>query len=289
MSFYGVLLCAYQWLKKKIEQPIKKTKNHNKQHSLPGIPPLNQPDVCSPTVHPRAERSRKKAALCILEGSLTVEAALLVPLFLLLCLAVFSTLDFYRVCLSESMELRERAEKWAMYAYLPGQGSGSLGNGGLLGADGYITLTKQVEYRIPYSPIPLPPLRAWVSARVHPWTGARYEEGAGDGQQYEEMVFVTEHGSVYHTSSGCTHLSLQIYCRPYGEAMAMRNGGGGRYRPCEKCVGSGCAADAVYVTEWGEVYHNSRTCSGLKRSVRLVKKSEARGLPCCQKCAAAAA
>lgn len=289
MSFYGVGVSAGLWYKKiQFNLPAGEKENNYKQHSLPGVLPLkSKSDVLSPTVHRCGAQTRKKAALCISRGSLTVEAAFLLPLFLLLCLAIFSMLDFYRACLNESMELAEKAEKWAMYAYLPGRENGSAGNGIQAGPDGYITLTKPVEYRVPYSPLPLPPLRAQVSARVHAWTGAEYQGETGSGKQYEEMVFVTENGSVYHTSSACTHLSLKIYRKTYEEALAMKNAGGGKYRPCEKCTASGNTGGTVYVTEWGNAYHSSRGCSGLKRSVRLVKKSEVRGMPCCEKCAAA--
>ena len=44
------------------------------------------------------------------------------------------------------------------------------------------------------------------------------------------------------------------------------------------------AFSAVYITEKGNRYHNQKTCSGLKRSVRLVKESGLSGIHACSRC-----
>lgn len=47
--------------------------------------------------------------------------------------------------------------------------------------------------------------------KVHAWTGAEEGgKGSGDSTEPEEMVFVTESGSVYHTKAGCRYLNLSI-------------------------------------------------------------------------------
>ena len=45
----------------------------------------------------------------------------------------------------------------------------------------------------------------------------------------------------------------------------------------------------VYYTKYGNRYHNSLSCKGLKRKVKLVALGQTDGLPQCSKCAKKAA
>ena len=50
---------------------------------------------------------------------------------------------------------------------------------------------------------------------------------------------------------------------------------------CERCGGDSAL---VYYTEKGDCYHSQASCSGLKRTVRLVKKSEIQAYIQCERC-----
>ena len=54
----------------------------------------------------------------------------------------------------------------------------------------------------------------------------------------------------------------------------MRNTYGAKYYPCESCSRNQNPAGCVYITSTGNRYHNQETCSGLKRTIRLVKLSQ---------------
>lgn len=237
----------------------------------PVIPPKLQ-TICS---------ERRAASGIFARGSLTVEAAWAVPMFLMACLALFYMFDMYGVYVRESMELKTKAEKLAMYAYAADLSES-------LYPDGYITLTKIVPYRLPYTPAPVPAISIPCYARVHAWVGYLGTDNDNEaGTAAEDMVYVSDYESVYHTSSSCTHLELSIHKKSLQSAMSMINRDGSHYQACEKCIGSGAAHGLVYVSERGTAYHNSLSCSGLTRNVHLVKKEEYQNLACCERCAAA--
>lgn len=110
----------------------------------------------------------------------------------------------------------------------------------------------------------------------------------GDGQDKnssgrEDIVYVTETGTVYHRNRNCTHIMLSIESCNYTSIQSQRNRSGARYKPCERCV-KGETDEIVYITKDGTRYHSRLDCSGLKRTVREVPLEEVNGLSLCKKC-----
>ncbi|MCQ2508057.1 MAG: pilus assembly protein [Dorea sp.] len=112
------------------------------------------------------------------------------------------------------------------------------------------------------------------------WCG--YEKG-GLKKDEDEIVYITETGVVYHLDYNCSYLDLSIKTMNGGNLSAARNKSGGKYHACEYCHPS--SKGLVYVTDYGDRYHSSLSCSGLKRTVYSVPKSEAIGKGACSKCA----
>ena len=134
--------------------------------------------------------------------------------------------------------------------------------------------------------IPLPKVWMHNTVKVHTWTGSTWkaaDKNATDDKN-EEMVFVTETGSVYHKSAGCHYLKLSLNQIPGSQAGKARNDYGEKYHPCEICSRNQKPSGSVYVTGTGNRYHNLETCSGLKRTVKLVKQSEVKNMHACSKC-----
>ncbi len=98
-----------------------------------------------------------------------------------------------------------------------------------------------------------------------------------------QMVYITETGRVYHENRECTHLLLSIEEVTVEQALYQKNGQGERYKPCEKCVGSG-GMESVFITKEGARYHFRIDCSSLKRTILLVEKSTCTNKTACKRC-----
>ena len=117
--------------------------------------------------------------------------------------------------------------------------------------------------------------------KVSAWNGYQKDRKENEDGQ---IVYITEKGTVWHSDYQCSYLQLSIQYVQYSELQNMRNEGGGKYHKCEQCV-YGQAMNGVYITSYGNRYHNSLNCSSLKRTIRAVHKSEVAGRGGCSKCA----
>lgn len=113
------------------------------------------------------------------------------------------------------------------------------------------------------------------------WTGWNGAAGNGTGDTW---VYVTETGTVYHTKSTCTHLELSIQSVGYEQLAVLRNEDGGKYRKCAQCGSSENAFGRVYITNQGDCYHTDLGCSGIKRTVYMIRLSEAGSRGACSRC-----
>lgn len=149
----------------------------------------------------------------------------------------------------------------------------------LLGEE-MIDLTVSYRVRLPVQLIPLPELWMTNRCRMHAWIGAQESGKTGDEAEVQQ-VFVTPYGEVYHVNPACTHLQLSIREVRFSEVEKLRNKSGGRYTACE-CASH--AGNQVYITDYGDRYHGSLSCSGLKRGIRKIPITEASGMRVCSKC-----
>ena len=153
-----------------------------------------------------------------------------------------------------------------MYAYLAG------------GSDaGDITLPDVYTYEPFGGLVPLPKTIIYNHVKVHAWTGTVFEDNGGNQGDTETMVYVTASGSVCHKDPGCSYLNVSLKQVSGSSVLSMNNQYGEHYSACETCSRNEKPAGIVYVTDQGNRYHNLESCSGLKRSVRLVKESSVSG------------
>ncbi len=118
-------------------------------------------------------------------------------------------------------------------------------------------------------------------AKCRKWTG--YEPGQ-DTNEDDSWLYYTEHGKVYHASRSCTYLDLSIRGVTSKQVTGIRNENGGKYHKCERCGDKISDPSMVYITDYGERYHSSLTCSGLKRSIYMIRRTKATAKKMCSKC-----
>ncbi len=253
-------------------------------------------------------------------GSITLEAACVLPWFLFAMLAI---MQFFKIIMVSSTVLagmQDTAKDMAAYAYIrelgvsAGEGvAADLLTGGLSaayakssierkasfsGSDGTLHLWKSsfmkndiidlaVTYNVKntYTLLPIPGFKSALRARVRAWTG-RDGNGSSDSddsgeETEEETVIITATGHVYHTDENCTHIKLSIHSVSRDAVRSLRNKSGARYTACDCCRGGGAN---VFITDYGTHYHSSVNCSGLKRTLMRVPLSELEGWRACSKC-----
>lgn len=242
------------------------------------------------------------------KGSVTIEAAFGIPLFLFAALCLIWLIEIQSIKISITAAAQSAAKSAAEdTAVIPVLNTIKLksdivsligedrinrsiirgGSSGISCWKSYVSpATGEMNIKVEYDimvPIPVigsPSASLEEKFTISSWNGRNNEQM---GDENREIVYMTENGSVYHEDYNCSYLRLSLRYVPYEELGSIRNESGGRYHACEKCV-IGSAMTGVYITENGNKYHNTLGCSGLKRTIYAVKRSETGGVGGCSRC-----
>lgn len=246
----------------------KKLKNFRISSSL-SIYDLFKNSLCTPKK--RLEKLTGRVPFHILKkGSMTVEAALMIPLFLMMCICMASIINIFPNTLDKMVSLRNRCEESALYYAADKE---------------FIFDIKEYESFSPiFSPQAVLKTDILCSGRARAWNGRISEDYYDKAQQKHEYVYVTDNGSVYHTDADCTHIKLSIKTASGKNIRNMRNRYKEKYKPCEKCIKGSLEQGVVYITDTGNRYHSSHSCSGLKRTVKMVDIAETGAMRECTRC-----
>ena len=202
-----------------------------------------------------------------IKGSMTVEAAFVLPFFIffmanILCL--FLSYERYSKTLANIHQTTKLA---------------ALACHGISMDSDTVDMSLPVSISPFVSEIGFIPSYATAHASVRKWTGYDVCSVLTTSEE-EEYVYITEHGGVYHRSLSCSHLNVNIRVVSATEVDSLRNNNHATYYPCAYCK-KGYSTGLMFITPDGNRAHNNAGCSALKRQVKLVKLSEvgARG-PC---------
>lgn len=254
------------------------------------------------------------------KGSLSLEASLVLPLFLAGLIALLFFIQVIQLQMRLQKALYEQSMKAAGYAYfldktdiddnvqnvleagyiqaavIGSVGADFLDHSYIVGGSrgihlnltsdmqaGMFDAALQYKVQVPFDLLGIGRITLVSRARCHIWNGDRDGRAAAD----PDMVYMTTNGEVYHTHKDCTYLASDVRETTYGQIAALRNDSGAKYYACAVCKKDALAeASPVYYTGYGTRYHADRLCGNLHSNVYSVPRSEAEAeYRLCSKCA----
>ncbi len=251
------------------------------------------------------------------EAGMTVEAAVVLPIFLYALLNLGCAIELIRLHGNIQLALWETCSKVSIYGYAlddaeiapfftwgyvrnqltDSAGREYLDNAPLKNGSGGLQLWEsdffsdgdELDVIVTYEAAPWSPFAAFRPFRManrfcaHLWNGYGIPEDPESAKQLVDVVYMTENGEVYHKDRNCTHIKLSVREVSRLEAQSAVNRQGSRYTPCEKC-GQNSTSGKLYLTDEGDRYHTSADCPGLKRTVFSVPAGQAENYPLCTRC-----
>lgn len=218
----------------------------------------------------KKENGQKRMSLCLrtVSGAISIEAALVIPLFIFFMANLMILILVFRDYSYSYSKLQQNARGVAL-------ASVNINDDNEL-----VTLQKEMNIAPLIKEMGFNKSSTHIKVTYRKWTGYNIC-GEADGINEEEYVYVAEYGTVYHKDRNCKHLSIQLKIVAAEELTSLRNNNMEKYSKCEICNAQGTGI--FFVTDGGSRYHGSASCSGLKRTVRSVKLSEV-ALPPCSIC-----
>lgn len=238
-----------------------------------------------------------------IEGSVTIEAAISIILFMMMILFVENFMmivnkemdmqiqinntarqiakNMFYVSIAE--ELSDNQEKLEGIKTKGEAINKALAAYAMVGADisdsnienGIVDMVVKYQAKIPFLNKIFPMCQR---ALVKDWSGV-------DITQEGEKVYITNSGTVYHRSKDCSHLVIHISKTTVSGATLKRNDSGGKYSACEHCINKEMMPDeSVFITEDGNRYHISLQCQALTRRVMEVDISMVGDRRLCSAC-----
>ena len=254
-----------------------------------------------------------------LPASMTVEAALVLPLTLFFFLALLQPvtwLDRQRKVHTAVERIGEEVSQYGILAESKETGDSELpafctdaaaalwirGRVGqyadhvavkkadVYGENGEIEFVVEYQEKIPFFEAVLRKQTEIAAVKRRSWIGipgklkgdGSYRNGAGDGQT--EMVYVGAGMGRYHLFRDCHYISNEYLTVTKSEAESDRIPGEKR-TPCAICGKKGDGSETVYITASGEHYHYDKNCRSMMSYVREIPKAEAEHLGLCSYCA----
>lgn len=149
--------------------------------------------------------------------------------------------------------------------------------------DGTISITIRYSIKNPFDVFGIGIVTVKQTCKSQAWLGEDRISADILTNKREQEVFITEYGNVYHLTAECTYIDLSVKKADKSSLAVIRNKAGKKYIACEIC-GEGQTKEGVYITDYGERYHTDENCKGLSRSIIKVPLSYVKSMRICSKC-----
>lgn len=247
-----------------------------------------------------------------LPAAATVEACLVVPLYLYAVLTLIYILQFINVRCDIDKAVYSALKYQTGIARLSGAVTdasvyGTLlynlgydyasshhiigGNAGIIVladmSDDSSILNVDITYHIknPFDIFGIGILKQTHQYTVETWLGEDKSKTWKDGNEASEKVYITENSDVFHRKRQCSSLSVTIMEISIDKVNSARNENGGKYHECSSCKKNGAYGNIVYITPFGNEYHARDNCFALKRTVLQVPIDSVKDRRACLLCA----
>lgn len=200
-------------------------------------------------------------------GSLTVEAALICPVFIIVILfMVYIIMSFQKAAYVQA-DIIAKARVFAIgYSVVDSNNT----------PDSAKDIIIPQIYRADYIPVNI-----IQKAVVRPFTGI-YNLSDEDE---DPVVYITGKGKVYHYNIACSYISVKTYKVSYSNVIYKRNKSGGKYSACEICCRDmKNIRGYVYITDYGNRFHISALCKRINHEILTIRLSEVSHMRACSKC-----
>lgn len=234
----------------------------------------------------------------LVRGSMTLEATLVLPFFLLFMLSLYSVIDMLCLHAITTWNLHQVGNEICVYGsvadLIEAKEEGILDLVGDIGFS-YLYIKDRLEQKVDFpgevffSTVSIfeggkvslvltfqYPLFLNIGGRDSIWLQSRFEGMVWIGAEAslkDEWVYVTTSGEVYHWYADCSHLDLSIQELPLTYLEDLNDIFGKKIDECMFCTNM--EREKVYITSEREKYHVNRECKGLKRTISLESLSEA--------------
>ena len=236
-------------------------------------------------------------------GSLTVEAALAMTVFLLVVTTLLNFFLVLRIQIQVQTALEQTGNQLAAFPeeaslltaallfqrhlqlsdadaemILGGAEGISLSRSTVMGHEPMIDLVAIYQIKLPFLSE-----RIWTFDFVQRSRKHAFGETKFSDIGITDYVYITPSGEVCHESMYCTYLRPKMQEVMYSSLPGLRNEDGGKYEACRYCV-DGTKVSTVWITQWGDCYHVSSSCRGLWHQVKQVRRADVADMRVCSKC-----